>query len=158
MQCLDFDKYPEWHTDFIQSTQITRPLTEEAVSGLEAKPGDKLTILAGNFVGHAVLLVSTHLSHRSSRAGYITDAQMQENEPGVFSYAYTGRKLGLDAVRTFRFIRDDSSEEGTRTLFTHFASWEGYAAVMFWSWSPIRAHVKSLFERFHDDLKREAER
>jgi hypothetical protein len=58
MQCLDFDRYPEWHTDFIQSTQILRPSTEEAVSGLEAIPGDKLNILAGNFVGHAVLLVS----------------------------------------------------------------------------------------------------
>ena len=88
----------------------------------------------------------------------ITDAWVQENEPGVFSYAYTGRKLGLDAVRTFRFTRDDSSEDGTRTLFTHFASWEGYAAVMFWSWSPIRAHVRSLFEGFHDDLKRAAEK
>ena len=84
--------------------------------------------------------------------------QVQENEPGVFSYAYTGRKMGLDAVRTFRFTRDDSSEEGTRTLFTHFASWEGYAAVMFWSWSPVRAHVRSLFEGFHNDLKRAAEK
>ncbi|GAB7333207.1 hypothetical protein MBLNU13_g04861t2 [Cladosporium sp. NU13] len=135
-KCLDFDRYSEWHTDFIQSTKVTRPPTDEAVRGLEAKPGDKLTILAGNFVGHAVLL---------------------ENEPGVFSYAYTGRKLGLDAVRTFRFTRDDSSEEGSRTLFTHFASWEGYAAVMFWSWSPIRAHVRGLFEGFHNDLKRAAE-
>lgn len=89
---------------------------------------------------------------------HITDAMTQENEPSVFSYAYTGRKLGLDAIRTFRFTRDDSLEEGTRTLFTHFASWEGYAAVMFWSWSPIRAHVKSLFEGFQTDLKRAAEK
>jgi len=58
MQCLDFDRYSEWHTDFIQSTEIIRPSTEEAISGLEARPGDKLTILSGNFVGHAVLLVS----------------------------------------------------------------------------------------------------
>jgi hypothetical protein len=66
VQCLDFDKYPEWHTDFIQSTQIIRPSTEEAVSGLEAKPGDKLIILSGNFVGHAVLLVSDNHSHMKS--------------------------------------------------------------------------------------------
>lgn len=66
MQCLDFDKYPTWHTDFIQSTQITRPSTEEAVGGLDALPGDKLTILAGNFVGHAVLLVSGNCSHAKS--------------------------------------------------------------------------------------------
>ena len=83
---------------------------------------------------------------------------MQENKPGVFSYAYTGRKMGLDAVRTFRFTRDDSSEDGTRTLFTHFASWEGYAAVMFMALSPIRAHVRGLFEGFHHDLKRAAEK
>ena len=83
---------------------------------------------------------------------------MQENEPGVFSYAYTGRKMGLDAVRTFRFTRDDSSGEGTRTMFTHFASWEGYASVMFWSWSPVRAHVRRLFEGFHNDLKRAVEK
>ena len=82
----------------------------------------------------------------------------QENDPSVFSYAYTGRTLGLDAVRTFRFTREDSSGESTRTRFTHFASWEGYAAVMFWSWSPIRAHVKSLFKGFHNDLKKAAEK
>jgi hypothetical protein len=71
MQCLDFDNYPDWHTDFIQSTQITRPSTEEAVSGLEATPGDKLTILAGNFVGHAVLLVSGNCSHvKACRSDY----------------------------------------------------------------------------------------
>jgi hypothetical protein len=43
-------------------------------------------------------------------------------------------------------------------LFRHFASWQGYAAVMFMAWSPIRAHVKGLFDGFHDDLKREAEK
>lgn len=74
----------------------------------------------------------------------------------MFSYAYTGRKLGLDAVRTFRFTREDSAA-GIRTLFTHYASWEGYAAVMFMAWSPIRAHVKALFEGFHYDLKKAAE-
>ena len=66
MQCLDFGNYPDWHTDFIQSTQITRLSTEEAVGGLDALPGDKLTILAGNFVGHAVLLVSGNCSHVKS--------------------------------------------------------------------------------------------
>ena len=66
--------------------------------------------------------------------------------------------MGLDAVRTFRFTRDDSSAAGTRTLFTHYASWEGYAAVMFWSWSPVRMHVKGLFESFQTDLKRAAEK
>lgn len=84
--------------------------------------------------------------------------QFQENDPEVFSYAYTGRKLGLDAVRTFRFSRDDSSAAGSRTVFTHYASWEGYAAVMFMAWSPIRAHVKGLFEGFHDDLKKAVEK
>ena len=72
MQCLDFDKYPEWHTDFIQSTQITRPSTGGTVSGLEAKPGDSLTILAGNFVGHAVLLVSGNHSRVKSSRSYIS--------------------------------------------------------------------------------------
>jgi hypothetical protein len=67
MQCLDFDKYPEWHTDFIQSIQVIRPSTEEAVNGLETMRGDKLTILAGNFVGHAVLLVSGNNLHVKSR-------------------------------------------------------------------------------------------
>ena len=76
----------------------------------------------------------------------------------MFSYAYTGRKLGLDAVRTFRFTRDDSSSASARTLFTHFASWEGYAAVMFMAWSPIRAHVKRLFDGFHTDLKKAVEK
>jgi hypothetical protein len=66
--------------------------------------------------------------------------------------------MGLDAVRTFRFTRDAFSEEGTRTIFTHFASWEGYAAVMFMAWSPIRAHVRGLFEGFHNDLKKAAEK
>lgn len=76
----------------------------------------------------------------------------------MFSYAYTGRKLGLDAMRTFRFSPEDAPTAGTRTVFTHYASWEGYAAVMFWAWSPIRAHVKALFEGFHNDLKRAAEK
>jgi hypothetical protein len=75
----------------------------------------------------------------------------------VFSYAYTGRKLGLDAVRTFRFTREDSSDKGRKSLFTHSASWEGYAAVLFMAWSPTRAHVRGLFEGFHNDLKRAVE-
>jgi hypothetical protein len=83
----------------------------------------------------------------------------QENDPSVFSYAYVGRKLGLDAVRTFRFTTlEDSPAEGSKTLFTHFASWEGYAAIMFMAWSPIRAHVRGLFEGFHDDLKKAVEK
>ena len=61
-------------------------------------------------------------------------------------------------MRTFRFSHDDSSAAGTRTLFTHFASWEGYAAVMFMAWSPIRAHVRRLFEGFHNDLKKAVEK
>jgi hypothetical protein len=49
-------------------------------------------------------------------------------------------------------------EESSRTQFRHFASWQGYAAVMFMAWSPIRLYVKGLFEGFHDDLKREVEK
>jgi hypothetical protein len=91
------------------------------------------------------------------RAEILTQAQ--ENDPSVFSYAYVGRKLGLDAVRTFRFTDlEDPSAAGGKTLFTHFASWEGYAAVMFMAWSPIRAHVRGLFEGFHDDLKTAVEK
>ena len=87
---------------------------------------------------------------------------LQENTPEVFGYKYTGRKLGLDATRAFYFSPEPSdSSEGRnsgRTLFRHFASWQGYAAVMFMAWSPIRAHVKGLFKGFHDDLKREVEK
>jgi hypothetical protein len=87
---------------------------------------------------------------------------LQENSPEVFSYEYTGRKLGLDATRAFYFSPKPSSaseETGSgRTLFRHFASWQGYAAIMFMAWSPIRMHVKGFFEGFHEDLKREAEK
>jgi hypothetical protein len=87
---------------------------------------------------------------------------LQENSPGVFSYEYTGRKMGLDATRAFYFSPGPSSaSEGTdsgRTLFRHFASWQGYAAIMFMAWSPIRWHVKRLFEGFNEDLKTEVEK
>lgn len=43
-------------------------------------------------------------------------------------------------------------------LFTHYATWEGYAAVMFMAWSPIRARVRRLFEGFHSDLKKAVEK
>jgi hypothetical protein len=79
----------------------------------------------------------------------------------MFSYVYTGRKLGLDATRALYFLPEPVScegEESSRTLFRHFASWQGYAAVMFMAWSPIRMHVKGLFEGFHYDLKREVEK
>jgi hypothetical protein len=58
IQCLDFDRYPEWHTTFIKSTKIIHPESQEAVSGKDSEPGDLLAILSGGFVGHAVLLVS----------------------------------------------------------------------------------------------------
>jgi len=79
----------------------------------------------------------------------------------VFSYEYTGRKLGLDATRTFYFSPEPAvtgAVDSHRTLFRHVAWWQGYAAVMFMAWSPIRTHVKGLFEGFHDDLKREVEK
>jgi len=94
--------------------------------------------------------------------GFVGLAKVQVNSPEVFSYEYTGRKLGLDATRAFYFSPSISPEgEGSspsRTLFRHFASWQGYASVMFMAWSPIRMHVKGLFEGFHEDLKREVEK
>jgi hypothetical protein len=118
-----------------------------------------LAILSGGFVGHAVLLVSGNGQRSCGLLRAVTLTQAQENSPSVFSYAYIGRKLGLDAVRTFRFTTlEGSSAAGGKTLLTHFASWEGYAAIMFMAWSPIRAHVKGLFEGFHDDLKKAVEK
>lgn len=92
--------------------------------------------------------------------GFLALTWTQENTPNRFSYAYTGRKLGLDATRTFRFTSEpvDHDGAGSRTLFTHYATWEGYAAVMFMSWSPIRARVRRLFEGFHIDLKKAVEK
>jgi hypothetical protein len=117
-----------------------------------------LAILSGGFVGHAVLLVSGNGQQYCCLLRAEILIQAQENDPSVFSYAYVGRKLGLDAVRTFRFTTlEGSSAAGGKTLFTHFASWEGYAAIMFMAWSPIRAHVKGLFEGLHDDLKKAVE-
>ena len=163
IQCLDFDRLSEWHTDFIVSTTVTRPGTDSnntLIRGLEAVPGDSLAILSGGFVGLAKVQVGGFRGFASPLAVHELTSR-QENSPEVFSYEYTGRKLGLDATRAFHFSPEPSScegEESGRTLFRHFASWQGYAAVMFMAWSPICAHVKGLFEGFDDDLKREAEK
>jgi hypothetical protein len=133
----------------------------ERIRGIEALPGDSLAILSGGFVGLARVQVSIlALFRKPSMFNRLTLSQ--ENGPGVFSYEYTGRELGLDATRAFYFSPGPSSvPEGTdsgRTLLRHFASWQGYAAIMFMAWSPIRWHVKRLFEGFHRDLKTEVEK
>jgi hypothetical protein len=121
-----------------------------------------LAILSGGFVGLARVQVREFSLFRESLL-YNELKLLQENSPEVFSYEYTGRKLGLDARRAFYFSPEPSSSQSedsspSRTLFRHSALWQGYAAVMFMAWSPIHVHVKGLFEGFHDDLKREVEK
>jgi hypothetical protein len=143
-----------------QSTKIAHPESQETVSGKDSEPGDLLAILSGGFVGHAVLLVSGNGPGLCFWSKLEILTQAQENDHGVFSYAYVGRRLGLDAMRTFRFthLKDSAATTGSKTLFTHFASWEGYAAIMFMAWSPVRAHVRGLFKGFHDDMKNAVEK
>lgn len=149
IKCLDFDNLSQWHQDFIKSTTITRPPSDQPVSGLEAQPGDTVAVNAGGVVGEAVVLVN--INPCISGCARPTDGLLQQNSPEVFQFAYTGRKMGLAAVRTFRFMRDST---GGGTVFKHSESWEGYMAVLFMAFSPMRYYVRGLFEGFNRDLKK----
>ncbi|KAK4550525.1 hypothetical protein LTR36_000104 [Oleoguttula mirabilis] len=130
---LNFDNIPRWNNKSIKGLALRRAGTGEAIPGIDAKPGDIITVSSGQ-LGDA-------------------EAVMEFNTPT--RYGWHGGKFGFVAHHWYDFL--PSPEGDGKTLFKQCETFEGGASFLFMAYSPLRGMVEGLFAGFNEDLKKAVE-